>query len=245
MTATAPAQHAPSALIVGNSDGIGLALTRRLLAQGMNVMGASRRSAPIEDPRYHHLVVDVTAPDYGDQLAAFVARHASGEPLAVCIYAAGIGERFKPEDPSVEAQVFRVNLVGAVVTLQVVLPIFTHARRGHFIGLSSLGDEVRSGLAPSYAASKAGLSAYLVGAGLALAPLGVAVTNLRLGFVDTKMAKARQRPFMISVDRAVDVICAAMQTRPLQRSHPWRMAILVRLLSWWTAPRIWFGRLRG
>ena len=239
-----PTPPAPSALIIGNSDGIGLALTRRLLAQGMNVLGASRRPAPIEDPRYQHLVVDVSAPDYPAQLAAFLARHAAGDALALCVYAAGIGERFKPDHPAGEAQVFRVNLVGAVATLEVVLPGFTRARRGHFIGLSSLGDEVRSGLAPGYAASKAGLSAYLVGIGLALAPLGIAVTNLRFGFVDTKMAKSPQRPFMISVERAVDVICAAMQTRPLQRSHPWRMAILVRLLTWWTAPRIWLARLR-
>ncbi|MET3420839.1 NAD(P)-dependent dehydrogenase (short-subunit alcohol dehydrogenase family) [Actinoplanes tereljensis] len=34
------------ALIVGNSDGIGLALTHRLLAAGWEVTGRSRRPAP-------------------------------------------------------------------------------------------------------------------------------------------------------------------------------------------------------
>lgn len=233
-----------SALVIGNSDGIGLALTRRLLAEGMPVIGVSRRPAPIDDARYQHLVVDVTAADYRDQLAAFLTRHTGDDGLGLCVYAAGIGERFRPEDPSMEAQVFRVNLVGAVETLQVLLPRFTRAHAGHFIGLSSIGDEVRSGLAPSYAASKAGLSAYLVSMALALAPLGIAVTNLRFGFVDTKMAKARQRPFMIPVERAVEVILDCMRRRPIQHSHPRRMAVLVRLLTWLTAPKIWLGRLR-
>ena len=44
--------------------------------------------------------------------------------------------------------------------------------------------------APSYSASKAGLSSWLGGLALALRPRGVHVTNVRLGFVDTKMAKA-------------------------------------------------------
>ena len=40
------------------------------------------------------------------------------------------------------------------------------------------------------------------GIGLALRPHGVAVTNLRLGFVDTKMAKSPVKPFQISADAA-------------------------------------------
>ena len=45
------------------------------------------------------------------------------------------------------------------------------ARRGHLVGLSSNGDGVSS-TAPSYAASKAGLSSYLGGLTLALRPRG-------------------------------------------------------------------------
>jgi short-subunit dehydrogenase len=240
----APPPVSGHALVIGNSDGIGLGLTRRLLADGISVLGVSRRPAPIEEsPRYQHLVVDVSATDYRARLRAFIAQHAPG-PIATCVYAAGIGERLDPANLSGEAQVFRVNLLAAVETLEVVLPVFVQAGQGHFVGLSSLGDEIRSAEAPSYAASKAGLSAYLVGLGLALAPRGIAITNLRLGFVDTKMAKSPQRPFMITVDRAVEVIYEVLRTRPLQRSHPWRMAALVRLVAWLTAPRIWLARTR-
>jgi short-subunit dehydrogenase len=229
------------ALVIGNSDGIGLALTRRLLVDGVAVLGVSRRSAPIDSPLYRHLIIDVSAGDYRDRLRGFLAGSPGGSP-ALCVYAVGTGELFDPTDLSAEAQVIRVNLLGAVETLEVILPDLLARGRGHFIGLSSLGDDLRSGQAPSYGASKAGLSAYLVNLGLALASRGIAVTNLRFGFVDTKMAKAAQRPFMISKDRAVEVIYQVMRTRPLQHSHPWRMAVLVRVLAWLGAPRIWFGR---
>jgi len=48
--------------------------------------------------------------------------------------------------------------------------------------------------APAYNASKAALSSYVEGLSLALRGTGVALTNVRLGFVDTKMAKASAKP---------------------------------------------------
>lgn len=66
------------------------------------------------------------------------------------------------------------------------------------IGVSSLAVELLSAEAPSYHASKAGFSNYLGGLALALKPKGVYVTNVRLGFVDTKMAKGDFNPFMMS-----------------------------------------------
>jgi NAD(P)-dependent dehydrogenase (short-subunit alcohol dehydrogenase family) len=65
---------------VGNSDGIGLALTRRLLDDGWSVTGLSRSAGPLTDH-----VVDVTAADYPDVLARVGAAE-------LCVYAAGVGE---------------------------------------------------------------------------------------------------------------------------------------------------------
>ena len=61
--------------------------------------------------------------------------------------------------------------------------------QGHFIGVSSLANELLSAEAPSYHASKAGFFNYLGVLALALKPKGVHVTNVRFGFVNTKMAK--------------------------------------------------------
>jgi NAD(P)-dependent dehydrogenase (short-subunit alcohol dehydrogenase family) len=226
------------ALIVGNTDGIGLALTRRLLADGWTVAGLSRRASPVgEASGYRHTVADVSTADYQRALQMLLVSQGSFD---VCVYCAGIGELLDVNQLVGEAQVFRVNLVGAVATAAAVLTPMIAAGRGHFVGLSSIGDGV-SPQAPSYAASKAGLSSYLEGMALALRPSGVRVTNLRLGFVDTKMAKSKPRPFIVTTERAVEIILRCLQHRPARFSYPKRMAVLAWLLSLFTSIRLWFA----
>ena len=226
------------ALVVGNSDGIGLALTRRLLAEGWNVRGVSRRASPVTHAGYAHLVLDVAAADYRAALANWLA----GQPLAACFYCAGMGELFDPANLALESRTLAVNLVGAAATMEVVLPGMLAARAGHVVGLSSLADDGPSPEAPAYAASKAGLTSYLVGMALALRPHGVQVTAVRLGFVDTKMAKAAVRPFMVSAEKAAGVVLRCLGSRPIQLTYPKRMGALVRLLRWARSLRVWFDR---
>ncbi len=197
-------------MLVGNSDGIGLAATRRLLESGWDVVGVSKSRSPVTDGRYRHIVADVTGRTY----SAAISCIAEEGTIDLCVYLAGIGELLDPADMSGEPAVIDVNLTGMVRTAAEVIPGMVKRGRGHFIGLSSLADELLSAEAPSYHASKAGFSNYLGGLALAMKPHGVAVTNLRFGFVDTKMAKGNVRPLMISVDRAVDHLMACICKRP-------------------------------
>jgi short-subunit dehydrogenase len=215
------------AVIVGNSDGIGLALTRRLLAVGWTVAGLSRSGSNVIHERYAHTVVDVTAAGYQTVLADRV--DALGG-VDLCVYAVGIGEFVDVTDLSAQTRTLQVNLLGAASTVEVVVPRMVAAGTGHVIGLSSLADVAISGQAPAYAASKAGLSAYLLGLALALRPCGIDVTVVRFGFVDTKMAKAQSTPMMISVEKAVDVLIDAVRTRPAVISYPRSMSLAVRML---------------
>jgi hypothetical protein len=70
----------------------------------------------------------------------------------------------------------------------------------------------------------------------------VAVSNLRLGFVDTKMARASVRPFMYTLDQAVDVVESALRKRPLRLTRPLSIAPLVRLLAWISRWRVLLAR---
>jgi short-subunit dehydrogenase len=182
------------------------------------------------------VVADVSAPEYRSSLESV---QASRGPFDLCFYCAGIGERFDPLDFSRDPLIFRVNLLGLVDTASVVLPPMIAAAHGHFVGLSSIGDGVSSE-APSYGASKAGFSSYLEGLGLALRARGVCVTNVRLGFVDTKMAKARLRPFMMTVERATEVILRCIQQRPARLTYPKSMAALAWLLGRFRSMSLWF-----
>ena len=225
----------PTAVIVGASSGIGLALARRLTTAGWSVTGLARRPSPLEHPHYRHVVADVRGDDYREVLAA------ATEPLPdLCVYSTGIGHEIDLADPARESDVFATNLVGAVVTAEVVLPRMIQARAGHIIGISSQADRVIDRHAPSYAASKAGMSSYLEGLALACRPHQVAVTNIRFGFVDTAMAKARgPHPFKVSADRAAQVIECCIRRRPIRRTFPLRMAALLWFFRWGARLRIW------
>jgi short-subunit dehydrogenase len=204
------------ALLVGNSDGIGLATTRRLLAAGWHVIGVSRSKSPVDNAAYRHRVLDVGDGRYSELLGELVR----DVPLELCIYCAGIGAFLDLADINSEARVIDVNLTGMVRTAAAVVPPMARRGRGHFIGVSSMADELLSGEAPSYFASKAGFSNYLGGLALALRPKGVHVTNIRFGFVDTKMAKGNVKPFMMSVEKSVDHLEACIRKKPVRYTAP-------------------------
>ena len=129
------------ALVVGNSDGIGLAVTRALLDQGYAVAGISRRAAPIDHPHYVHHVQDVSGAAYRDLLSGILARDPE---LSVCIYCVGIGDPLSLDNLAFETKVFDVNLMSAAVTTELVLGHMIQKDAGHFIGLSSIADALTS-----------------------------------------------------------------------------------------------------
>jgi len=217
------------ALLIGNSDGIGLAATTELLKQGWKVVGISRSESPLEDPSYQHIVAKVQDSQYIIKLKSVLEKNDS---LDLCIYCAGIGELLNPANMENETKIFEVNLLGMVKTASYVIPLLVKRGKGHFIGLSSLADRMISGEAPSYHASKAGFSNYLEGLAPALKPTGVYVSNVRFGFVDTKMAKGDVKPFMMGVERAVRHLMTCIRKKPVRYTAPWIMVPLVTLRSW-------------
>ena len=226
-----------SALVIGDSDGIGRALVRRLLSEGWTVTGLSRRTNP-DLPADAHAECDVTAPDYRERLADLVGHRGAFDVVVWCV---GIGESLDPADLTSEVRVLDTNLRQAVVTLDVVLPPMLAAGSGHVVGLSSLADRALIADAPSYSASKAGLSSYLEALALACRPRGVAITNVRFGFVDTKMAQSPWKPFLISAERAAAIVRRCFDTRPIRLSRPRRAALAMQAASTLMAMRLWFG----
>jgi short-subunit dehydrogenase len=204
------------AMLVGNSDGIGLAATRRLLTAGWNVIGVSRSESPIMSTNYHHRVADVSNSTYSELIHELVQEG----PLDLCIYLVGVGEMLNPLDMQEEPKIIDVNLTGMVRTAAEVIPRMVKRGHGHFMGVSSMADELLSAEAPSYHASKAGFSNYLGGLALALKPKGVHVSNVRFGFVDTKMAKGDIKPFMMNVEKAVDHLEYCISKKPVCYTAP-------------------------
>ena len=205
------------ALLIGNSDGIGLAATQSLLKQGWKVVGISRSKSSIQDPSYMHTVTSVQDDQYLNSLHSVIK---NSEPIDLCIYCAGIGEILDIANMKREVDIFNVNLLGMVKTVSCVIPFMVNRGKGHFIGLSSAADELLSPEAPGYHASKAGFSNYLEGLALALRPKGVYISNVRFGFVDTKMAKGDVKPFIMGVDKAVQHLMSCIKKKPIRYTAP-------------------------
>jgi len=223
-------------LIIGNSDGIGAAVTRALLAQGDQVVGISRSPSPLGSEGPKHVVQDISAPDYPEILRRIIVEEG---PFDTCIFCAAIGSELKLPDLSQETHVIEVNFTAMVHTLATLTPSWLKQGRGHFIGLSSLADDFYNADAPSYTASKAGFSNYLVSMALKLKSHGVHVTNIRFGFVDTKLPKASWKPLMMTADQAAHQVITCLKKRPIQLSVPKLAGLALHGIRWMQSLRVW------
>ncbi len=234
----------PPILVIGNSDGIGLATTRALLKLGRPVIGLSRSDSPLCEnapdlpASYRHNVCDVTEPNFSDELRSILLENPD---LRCVIHCAGVGSGFDPGDLSGELACFRTNLLSVVELAAVVIPAWRKsreedaegeaARPAHLVVLSSVADSFVVSEAPSYGASKVGLSRYLRALGIRVAREGIAVSNIRVGFVDTKMAQADVKPFQISVERAAKVVLEVLERRPPVCTRPRIVACIAPVVA--------------
>lgn len=223
-------------LVIGNSDGIGLALTKTLFDRGDQVIGISKSPSPLGPDGPQHEIEDVTAPGYQEVLKCLLLEVGHFDAVIYCV---GIGSELKLPDLSNESHVIDVNFKAMVQTMGIFVPHWLERKDGHFIGLSSIADDLYDPDAPSYSASKAGFSNYLISMGFKLAPENIAVTNVRFGFVDTKMAKADKKPLMITVETAAQHVLNCLEKRPMQLTVPKLAGATVHAIKWLQSLKVW------
>ncbi|UQE75546.1 SDR family oxidoreductase [Gordonia sp. PP30] len=184
------------ALITGGARGQGAAHGDRLSAEGATVYLADvlddegeQTAAALRDRgsdvTYLHL--DVTDPDgWAATESAIAERHGR---LDVLVNNAGIVHVTPIAEETLEAwsRLLTVNLTGAFLGLQTMLPLLTESAAAAVINTSSIfGPSGAIGYA-AYAASKAGLLGLTRTAALELAPAGIRVNALVPGGVATPL----------------------------------------------------------
>ncbi len=179
--------------------------------------GISKSPSPLGPKGSQHETLDITSHRYKDLLSGLLLEFGQFD---AAIYCAGIGSESALPDLSNESGVLEVNLLAMVKTMEVLLPNWFERKKGHFIGISSIVDDFYNTDAPSYSASKAGFSHFLLSMALKLQNEGIAVSHVRFGFVDTKMAKSEKKPLMVTIDKAARHVLNCLEKRPMQPLVP-------------------------
>lgn len=177
--------------ITGASRGLGLALTRQALAIGHHVVATTRKaSLPVEDARL--TVIQLNPADRAAcQHAIEEAVRVTGR-LDVLVNNAGYGLVGAIEEVSeAEARaILDVDLFGPLWMTQAALPIMRRQSKGHVVQISSVGGVGAMAFFGLYNAAKWGLEGFSEALAAEARSMGIRVTIVEVGAMDTQWATA-------------------------------------------------------
>lgn len=185
MTAVAGA----NILVTGGSRGIGRAVVEELYKRGAKTVYATARDPrTITHPDAVPLALEVT-----DPASVAAAAEAAGD-VTVLVNNAGTAAALpflSGELPALRAE-FETNYYGPLLMARAFTPIIERNGGGHILNVLSLVSWVSA--LGSYSATKAALWSQTNGLRVELAPRGITVSGLHVGFVDTELAAGFDAP---------------------------------------------------
>lgn len=190
------------ALVTGGASGLGLATTRRLVAEGAHVVIADLPTSDGEavarelGDQVRFVAADVTQVD---QLCEAVEAASTDRPLRAVVHTAGRGGPVRvvekngdPGDAERFFEIVRTNLFGSFNVLSVAAAAIgrgevVDGERGAIVMTASVAAFEGQIGQVGYAASKAGVVGMTLCAARDLASLGVRVCTIAPGIMDTPM----------------------------------------------------------
>jgi 7-alpha-hydroxysteroid dehydrogenase len=215
-------------LVTGGGSGIGRACAERLAADRAVVTICGRTettlAAAAEAIGARHVVADVTVED-DVRRAVEVAAEPTGR-LDGCVANAGGGGGLAPlHEQSVDdfRRVLDLNVVGTFLTLKHAVAAMLPARRGSFVGMSSIAGHLTHPYFGAYPPAKAGIEQLVRNAADEYGEHGLRFNAVRPGFTATEL--------MAMIPRDSPVYASYVDNSPLGRvGEPAEVAALVRFL---------------
>jgi NAD(P)-dependent dehydrogenase (short-subunit alcohol dehydrogenase family) len=179
-------------LITGAGRGLGVDITRAVLATGHAVVATGRNAAKVEAAVGRHesmlpVTLDVTRPQ--DANAAVEAALAKFDRIDVLVnnagnFFAGFFEELSPEQ--VRTQIDTL-LFGSMNVTRAVLPVMRKQRSGLLLTISSTAGIVGQMFCTAYAAAKFGIEGWMESLTPEIAPFGIRTMLVEPGFFRTEL----------------------------------------------------------
>ncbi len=180
-------------VVTGAGSGINLAIARALLEAGCRVAAWDVTPGKLADdahPRLTFTTIDVRDKAGLTREAAAVARNAGG--IAGLVAGAGVMQHapfleIKEEDFD---RTMAINLKGAMLTVQAVLPHLRSAGKGSIVMFASMLARSGGANAADYIASKGGILGLSRTLAMEIADAGIRVNTISPTVIDTPMPQA-------------------------------------------------------
>ena len=174
------------ALVTGAASGIGAAIAARLRAAGARVAGLDLGRAEDTDLA---LVADLRSDAAVNAAADRVESELGPVDVIVHAAAASVPGGVLDTDPAHYADLYDVNVIGAVRLLRRLVPGMRERGRGSIVLLSSINARFATPTLAAYAASKAALESLTRTAAEELAPAGIRVNAIAPASIDTPLLR--------------------------------------------------------
>jgi short-subunit dehydrogenase len=224
-------------VITGASSGLGASLALSyarpdavlgLLGRDRQRLGATADACEAKGASVRVATIDVAdAPAMADWLSRFDRE----QPVDLLVANAGVSAGPDPDSPSEGAETaarqIRVNLLGAINTVEPLLPALCARGRGRVAVVASIAAYRGLPYSPGYCASKAGLRAYAEALRPRLAPRGVGVTIVCPGFFDSPMTDRFNgpTPFLASGEAAARIVKRGIDRGRRRVAFPWPLVL--------------------
>ena len=235
-------QHA---VVTGGGRGIGAAISEHLAARGASLTLVGRSKEPLVAmkarlaQRYTVPVETATADitDAAQVAAAFAGAAKALGPVQILVNNAGRGESMplKRMDLAFLNRMLAINVAGAFLCIQQVLPAMTEARYGRIVNVASTAGLIGYRYVSAYVASKHAVVGLTKAMALELAKTGITVNAVCPSYVETDMTKDTVANIVAKTGKSeADVRAELVQFNPQARMIA--PAEVASVVSWLALP---------